>query len=357
MQYAYSTLHSDNDRPRGLLTVMFSQLAINFLTSAPVCRLMLPLRRQVVPVFLMHRFADDNRGIRGHSLSHLEDALGYLKRRGYHIISLRNLVESVLSNTPLPDKAVAFTLDDGFYDQAEKALPVFERYQAPVTVFLATDMQDQQYWSWDYKLEYLFKHTNEREIDFDFGQGPSRVQFHTTDDKRYLVRRLRKFYKTTPNTVAEGAVSDFSRMLKVALPDTAPSEYQPITWDQARTLESDYVEFGPHTKRHPILAQLTDDEAREEIVGSWRSISQNLKKPVPIFCFPSGREGIDFGPREQKMAAEAGLIGALSADPGYIYLKRKEHTDMFALKRFSFPDNLAHFKQYCSWLEYAKERL
>ncbi|WP_227546135.1 polysaccharide deacetylase family protein [Marinobacter fonticola] len=336
---------------------MFSEIAINFLTSAPVCRLMLPLRRQVVPVFLMHRFADDNRGIRGHSLGHLEDALGYLKRRGYHIISLRDLVESLLANRPLPDKAVAFTLDDGFYDQAEKALPVFERHQAPVTVFLATDMQDAQYWSWDYKLEYLFKHTSENEIKFDFGKGETKAQFQTANDKRLLVRRLRHFYKTMPNAVAENAVSDFSKMLHVTLPSSAPSEYQPITWDQARALESDYVEFGPHTKRHPILSQLTDDEAREEIAGSWQAISRNLKNPVPIFCFPSGREGIDFGPREQRMAAEAGLIGALSADPGYIYLKRKENTDIFALKRFSFPDTLAHFKQYCSWLEYAKERL
>lgn len=335
---------------------MFSEIAINFLTSAPVCRLMLPLRRQVVPVFLMHRFADDHRGIRGHSLAHLEDALSYLRRHGYHIISLRRLVESVLAGARLPDKAVAFTLDDGFYDQAEKALPVFEKYRAPVTVFLATDMQDQQYWSWDYKLEYLFKHTSVGEIQFDFGKGPSTVQFQSSGDKRLLVRRLRQHFKAKPNGTAEDAVADFSRMLEVGLPASAPSEYQPITWEQARALESDYVEFGPHTKRHPILSQLTDDEAREEIVGSWRAISQNLNHPVPIFCFPSGREGIDFGPREQQMAAEAGLIGALSADPGYIYLKRREHTNVFALKRFSFPDSLAHFKQYCSWLEYAKER-
>lgn len=334
-----------------------SHLAIHILTSPPICRLMLRLRKQVVPVFLMHRFADDDRGIHGHSLAHLEASLRYLRDNGYHILSLRQIVQAVLEDKPLPDKTVAFTLDDGFYDQAEKALPVFERYQAPVTVFLATDMQDEHYWSWDYKLEYLFKHTSETTMEFDFGREPARLEFGTGDEKRSVVRRLRHFYKRMPNAVAESAVRDFSTRLKVTLPESAPPEYQPISWEQARALESEYVEFGPHTKRHPILSQLNDDEAREEIRGSWEAISRNLANPVPIFCFPSGREGIDFGPREQQMAAEAGLIGALSADPGYIHRNRKGPTDVFALKRFSFPDNLANFKQYCSWLEYAKERL
>jgi len=53
---------------------------------------------------------------------------------------------------------------------------------------------------------------------------------------------------------------------------------------------------------------------------------------------------------------QAGLIGALSADPGYVHLTRAIN-DLFALKRFSFPNDMAHFKQYCSWLEYAKERI
>lgn len=334
-----------------------SQLAINVLTSPPVCRLMMPLRRQVVPVFLMHRFADHHRGIHGHSLVHLDTSLRYLRDNGYRVLSLHHIVSAILNGEPLPDKTVAFTLDDGFYDQAEKALPVFERYQAPVTVFLATDMQEEQYWSWDYKLEYVLKHTGEINVNVDFGKGETPITVKSADDRRALVRRLRHYYKRMPNKRAEQAVLDLSVKLDVPVPASAPPEYQPISWEQARALESEYVEFGPHTKRHPILAQLSDEEARDEILGSWRVIRHNLANPVPIFCFPSGREGIDFGPREQKMVAEAGLIAALSADPGYINLNRKDPKDLFALKRFSFPDNLTDFKQYCSWLEYAKERL
>jgi len=336
--------------------MMLSTAAINILTSRPACKLMQPLRRNVVPVFLLHRFADESRGIKGHSQAHLEAALTYLKRHDYAVVSVRQVVEAVTNGERLPPKAVAFTLDDGFYDQAKTALPVFESYQAPVTVFLATDMQDHRYWSWDYKLEYAFKHTRYQSLELDLGKGATYVTFANSEDRRNLVRSLRNFNKRLPNQAAESAVKNFAERLEVELPAEAPDEYQPISWEQARSLESRYVEFGPHTQRHPILAQVSDEEAKKEIIGSWNALQTNMANPVPVFCYPSGREGIDFGIREQEIVKQAGLIGALSADPGYVRLK-EANNNLYALKRFSFPDDMAHFKQYCSWLEYAKERM
>lgn len=333
-----------------------SEAAIQLLTSGPVCRLMQPLRKQVVPVFLLHRFADESRGIQGHSRAHLEAVLKYLKEHGYTVVSIRQLVEAVINGDKLPPRAVAFSLDDGFYDQANTALPVFEHYQAPVTLFLATDMQDQRYWSWDYKLEYLFKHTSRKSLELDLGDGPSDVSFANSEDRRNLVRTLRHFHKRLPDQAAEAAVEGFADRLEVNLPAEAPDEYQPITWEQARNAESRYVEFGPHTKRHPILARISDERAKNEILGSWRTLQANVANPVPVFCYPSGRVGIDFGDREQDIVKQAGLIAALSADPGYVHL-RKADNNLYALKRFSFPNDMTRFRQYCSWLEFAKERL
>lgn len=336
--------------------MMLSQVAINLLTSRPVSKLMQPLRKNLIPVFLLHRFADKSRGIKGHTQPQLEAALTYLKRNGYVVVSVRQVVEALISGESLPPRAVAFTLDDGFYDQAKTALPVFEHYQMPVTLFLATDMQDKRYWSWDYKLEYVFKHTSHQSLELDLGEGASQVALANAEDKRNLVRTLRNIHKLLPNEVTEAAIEHLAERLEVDLPAEAPDEYQPITWEQARSLESRYIEFGPHTRRHPILAQVSAEQAKNEIVGSWHALQANMANPVPVFCYPSGREGIDFGPREQELVQQAGLIGALSADPGYVRLK-EANNNLYALKRFSFPDDLAHFKQYCSWLEYAKEQV
>lgn len=333
-----------------------SQAAINLLTSEPICKLMQPLRKNVVPVFLLHRFADESRGINGHSQAHLEAAIRYLKHNGYTVVSVRQVVEAVISGESLPPRAVAFTLDDGFYDQAQVGLPVFENCQVPATLFLATDMQDEHYWSWDYKLEYVFKHTAHQCVELDLGKGATQVAFANPGDRRNLVRTLKKLHKHMPNEATEAAIESLAERLEVELPRAAPDEYKPISWEQARSLESRFIEFGPHTQRHPILAQVSDEQAKKEIVGSWKALQTNIANPVPVFCYPSGREGIDFGAREQEIVKQAGFIGALSADPGYVELT-KANKNLYALKRFSFPNNMAHFKQYCSWLEYAKERL
>ena len=336
--------------------MMLSQTAINLLTSRPVCKLMQPLRKNVVPVFLLHRFEDESRGIKGHSQAQLEAALTYLKRNDYTVVSVRQVVEALISGESLPPRAVAFTLDDGFYDQAKTALPVFESYQAPVTLFLATDMQDQRYWSWDYKLEYVFKHTSHQSLELNLGGGTTPQAFADSEEKRDLIRTLRNVNKRLPNQAAELAVNHIAERLEVNLPAEAPDEYQPITWEQARSLESRHIEFGPHSQSHPILAQVSDEQAKKEIIGSWTALQAHITNPVPIFCYPSGRGGMDFGAREQEIVKQAGLIGAFSADPGYVHLARANN-NLFALNRFSFPNDIAHFKQYCSWLEYAKERM
>lgn len=317
---------------------------------------MLPLRRQVVPVFLMHRFTDSARGVCGHSPELLDQALNYLHTHGHTVISLRQIVQAMISGSTLPDNSVAFTIDDGFYDQAEVAVPIFEHYDAPVTIFLATDMQQKQHWSWDYQLEYLFKYTDKNTADIDLGKGTTTINFETEQKRQFLVDKLQTFYKGMPGSVTEKAIATLSEVLEVNLPAEAPPEYEAISWEQARKLESNLIEFGPHSKSHHILARLDDHEAKDEIIGSWHALRKNLRNPVPVFCFPSGRLGFDFGLREQRLVSDAGLLAALSADPGYVYLHKDKPDNLFRLKRFAFPDSFTDFKQYCSWLEYAKER-
>ncbi|AZR42801.1 polysaccharide deacetylase family protein [Marinobacter salarius] len=334
----------------------FSRAAIRTLTSSPVCCLMQPLRKRIVPIFLLHRFTDDRRNIQGHTQEHLESVLSYLGSHGYSVVSVREVVESVIEGKPLPPRSVAFTLDDGFFDQA-RILPIFERYKAPVTLFLATDMVDHQHWSWDYKLEYLFKKTSLETLELDLGYGLTKVSFSQPNEKRRLVRNLKNLHKGMPNQQTEAALLQFAERLGVNLPSTAPEEYEPITWDQARNLESPFIEFGPHSQRHVILSRVSSEESEREILGSWEALKKNLVNPLPIFCYPSGREGIDFGTREQKIVENAGFKAALSADPGYVDLVNPAKNNLYSLKRFSFPNDMTYFKQYCSWLEYAKEQI
>jgi len=67
-----------------------------------------------------------------------EKHLQLLLKKGYSFVSINQVSDFYKQNIPLPDKAVLITLDDGFEDNYLNALPIFQRYQIPAVIYLAT---------------------------------------------------------------------------------------------------------------------------------------------------------------------------------------------------------------------------
>jgi len=337
-----------------ILKVFFTDWLVRTFVSRPISSLMDPIRSQCVPVFMLHRMENKSLGIRGHSAEHIKAALTFLKDNKYTVVSLRKIFNHLQKGERLPKRAVAFTIDDGFYEQAEIALPIFESFDAPVTLFIATDLPDLQAWSWDFKVEYIINSTQLSEFSLKIKGSTFYAELKNIEDKKKLVNSIRNHLKDIPYEITIEAVTELAEYAGVKVPCKPPEAYKPMTWEQAIKLESKNVEFGPHSCRHTILSQLPFDVAKLEISNSWSRLKEKLEHPVPCFCYPTGRDGLDYGEREKKFVCEVGLKFGLSAEPGYIDLEQLENNDLLSLKRFSFPNNLTDFKQYCSWIERAK---
>lgn len=66
--------------------------------------------------------------------------MGWLKRGGYHVISLDEAWRGLYQGAPLPERAVVLTFDDGYENFAEHAWPILRRHGFPAAVFLVASL-------------------------------------------------------------------------------------------------------------------------------------------------------------------------------------------------------------------------
>jgi len=84
--------------------------------------------------------------------------LDAMQAAGYTTISLYDLIDYLTLGTPLPDKPVVITFDDGYRDNYENAFPLLQERGMQATFFVITDFIDEerpQYMTWEMAREML----------------------------------------------------------------------------------------------------------------------------------------------------------------------------------------------------------
>lgn len=329
------------------------KISIPLLSSRLVSSLAVSLFGRGIPVFMLHRIADNTEKQRETTTQHLRQCLEYLVKNEYTFVSLESFIQSLVQHQPLPDKAVVFTMDDGYMDQAEIAAPIFLEFNCPLTFFVITGLLDGTLWPWDAQVSWIINHSRKNQLTLKLDDEIIQVNLPTKDDPYLIREQIRNILKEInakdiPDIIRQLAVS-----ADVQLPDIPPDEYQPINWDIARNLEIQGVQFAPHSVSHNILSKLNRTSCEQEILGSWQTLKKELRQPLNIFCYPTGRK-LDFGPREIEILRQSGFIGAVATTPGYINPEQAIEPQIFRIPRFELPATMADFIQCCSWIEYAK---
>jgi len=328
---------------------------LKVLTTPIISRLFTPLIKNNAIIFYLHRFEDKNNGVRGHSIQCLEESLMYLQRAGYNFVSLSDIVSRFESDKRPLNKAVCFTMDDGYLDQATIAVPIFEKYNCPVTIFLITDFLDGKSWPWDDQVRYMFLETKLTSIEITVNQRLIKYDF-TKQSRRLCAREFQELCKSQPEKKMLAAIDSLSVASGLKLSNIPPKSNQAITWDMARALEKRGVTFGCHSVGHKIFSQMTEERAKAEMTGSWERLEKELVSPLKVFCFPTGRYIQDFTIRDTNLLEKLGFIAALSTDPDYIRFNSKNNKIQkpILLNRFSFPNEKSDLIQSCTGIEQAK---
>ncbi|MFI3185268.1 MAG: poly-beta-1,6-N-acetyl-D-glucosamine N-deacetylase PgaB [Methylococcaceae bacterium] len=75
-------------------------------------------------------------------VEHLEQHLVWLKKNGYKIVSVQNVLDAAAGKQVLPDKAALLTFDDGYQSFYTRVFPLLKKYHYPATVALVGTWMD-----------------------------------------------------------------------------------------------------------------------------------------------------------------------------------------------------------------------
>lgn len=261
----------------------------------------------------------------------LDEVLTLVRDTGFDIIPLDEVRGRLDKGGDKP--FACFTLDDGYRDNRDFALPVFKRHNAPFTIYVPTDYPDGRGRLWWIELESILRAARHLTVDMD---GDLRhFPLATTAEKYAAFEALYWWLRTIPETrlhqvLAELAFSvgyDASRLCSDLV----------MTWDEIRELAKDpLVTIGAHTVRHFAVAKLSPEDATAEIAGSIRRVEQELGHPCRHFSYPYGGEDAA-GERDFAIAKTLGLETAVTTRRGFLHPGHVN--ELTALPRLSLNGN------------------
>ena len=234
-------------------------------------------------------------------------------RKYFEVIPLAEIGRCIDSGQKLPPNALAVTIDDGYRDFFEVAFPVFRTWKIPATVFLITDFLDGKLWPWWNQIEYAVMHTQVPYLTSELRPGET-LPLANRDQKVQAVSTLCLDIAKLRNKARLDFMRVLPELLRVDLPSKLPRQYQPMSWDEVRSLAGNGIEFGAHTKTHPVLTSLEDPESvYDEVAGSKARLDQELGQATLHFCYPNG----DWNDAVLKAVERCNFQTAVTTKPGF----------------------------------------
>ncbi len=236
---------------------------------------------------------------------------------------------SLLSEPDNGRKYVAFTLDDGYRNNAEFAAPVFARYDIPYTIFITTGFVERKRSMWWRTSAALVMEADC--FQFDFGNGAVDVRSKSHSQKSAAFARLVRFVQCFEEDEAVARLDKAAKMAgidAISLVDESvmsPSELH----DLAR---NPLVHLGVHTVTHVNLRRVDDDRLAREIADSTASVERYAGYRSRSFAYPYGWKTA-VGEREINAVAKAGFDVGVTTQPGV--LRRAGRMPVTAIPRIS----------------------
>ena len=301
--------------------------------------LLRPIFAGVGAIFMLHhvRPSRDTEFQPNHHLEvepeFLRAMLAHLRTLDVDIVTMDE-VHQRLQARNFARRFACFTLDDGYRDNRDFALPVMREFDAPLTVYVASDFAEGSGRLWWVALERVIAKASA--IEAPVGGVLTSFDTSTAAAKRATFDRLHDWLRALPGE------HDLQREISALctrhdIDEAAIARDLCMSWDELKAFADDpLVTIGAHTVTHCNLAKQSEATASFEIETSRARIEAALQRQVAHLAYPYG-DRIAAGPREFALARAAGFKTAVTTRPGMLFPESAAH--LTALQRVSLNGN------------------
>jgi peptidoglycan/xylan/chitin deacetylase (PgdA/CDA1 family) len=301
--------------------------------------LLRPIFSGVGAIFMLHHVRP-RRDAEFQPNRHLEVApdflramLSHLRSRGIDIITIDEVHQRLLQRN-FSRRFACFTLDDGYRDNRDFALPVMREFDAPLNVFVVSDFAQGAGKLWWIALEMVIARASS--IEALIGDVATRFDTSTPAAKQAAFDRLHDWLRSLPGE------HDIQREIAALCARHGVDQLSIcrdlcMSWDELRLFADDpLVTIGAHSITHCNLAKQAEEIAGHEMAIGRARIETALQRPVLHLAYPYG-DKVAAGAREFALARAAGFKTAVTTRPGMIFPESVDH--LTALPRVSLNGN------------------
>ena len=263
----------------------------------------------------------------------LRAMLAHLRSRGVDIITLDEMHQRLIEGD-FSRYFACFTLDDGYRDNRDFALPVMREFDAPFTVYVTSDFAEGSGRLWWVALERMIAKASS--IEVSTGDASTRLDASTPAAKRAAFGRLHDWLRSLPSE--QHLQREIAALCAShGVDDTAICRELCLSWEELKRFAGDpLVTIGAHTITHCNLARQTEAAAGHEMATGRARIEGVLQRAVVHLAYPYGDRAAAGG-REFALARAAGFKTAVTTRPGMIFPENAGH--LTALPRVSLNGN------------------
>lgn len=284
-------------------------------------------------ILMLHRVCDkdDNRLFPNENMKVSPSVLDAFLRQAkekYDFVRLEEVPERMKARQTRP--FMAFTMDDGYFDNYTNALPIFKKYNIPYTIFVTTDFPDREAILWWYVLEDLLFEYPELKLSNGISY-PSR----TFEEKMLSFMAIRSEILKLDQFCIEKELGNLFPDYNIDWKGMCKSLC--LSWDDIVKLKNEpLVTLGAHTQHHCNLKQLkTIDDVKSEVMSGVNILAKHIGSRPSVFAYPFGTAN-ESGEREFKALSELDdIILSVRSCGGPV---TDRHSDLYSLPRIMLTD-------------------